>query len=84
MRREIGLSGLGVCQGLMDEPWPQCKAALHTGGLWWGAVHLTGRLVSALAPQDTGLLAQEVVTLLGEGAVASRAADGRPSHGCDR
>lgn len=39
---------------------------------------------SLAGPQDTSLLAQGEVTLLGEGAVASRAADGRSSHGCDR
>lgn len=53
----------GLRWGLEGEPWqsgPGCSAPPG-----WGAVPLPGRLLSA--PQDTSLLAQEVVTLLGEG-----------------
>lgn len=84
------MQGPGVCQC-----WQMVSVlAVLPAGCWGGgvqalapqgAVHLTGRLVSVLAPTpDTSGLVQEVVTLLGEGAVASMAADGWPGSVCDR
>lgn len=47
----------------MGEPWSQARLFCTPG---WGAIPLPGRPLSAPAPQDSSLLAQEVGSLLGE------------------
>ena len=67
-------------------------AVLPTGCLGVGALaprgsrppHRQAGLCAGPRPPDTSALAQEVVTLSGEGAVASRAADGWPGSVRDR